>query len=321
MRCASCALGTCCWILRSDPTADPRSECLLQRHLAGGRTTRDTRPYSDRELCPQRNRRILSRARGVLVADCSAIAAIRNEEESSTLGTVYQDRIRALGFRAAYQMHDPFQGSNYMVLNIRQGLDILGGSEKGSVLLSRAGGSREFSKAHLALTRLQKFSEQWSLLLSGAAQVSSTGLLASEEFHLGGAQFGRAFRSGDVGGDGGVGGIRRGSFRATAGELFSQELSAVWVRGYWHHLGQERRWRSDITILIRRRIARLAARQPGRRFRDRHPNGRLLCLEERGRTDSVLYPVQILQELPRPTYALLPNKMTRPVRVRSSRSA
>jgi hemolysin activation/secretion protein len=154
----------------------------------------------------------------------SAIAAIRNEEESSSLGTVYQDRIRAIGFRAAYQLHDAFQGSNYMVLNIRRGLDILGASEKGSALLSRADGSGEFSKAHISLTRLQKLSEQWALVLSGAAQVSSTGLLASEEFYLGGAQFGRAFRTGDVGGDAGL--------AAFAEVRFEQRLENPFIRSY-----------------------------------------------------------------------------------------
>jgi hemolysin activation/secretion protein len=134
----------------------------------------------------------------------SAIATIRDEEESNSLGNVYNDHIRALAARAAYQQHDHLRGSNYLSLTVRQGVDILDASERGDALLSRADGSGSFSKVHVTLTRQQLLSDQWSVVVSGAAQTSSTGLLASEEFYLGGAQFGRAFRSADVSGDAGA---------------------------------------------------------------------------------------------------------------------
>jgi hemolysin activation/secretion protein len=154
----------------------------------------------------------------------TAFAAIRNAEETSLLGTVYQDRIRAVGLNAAYQMRDAFEGSSYVSLNVRQGLDILGASETGGALLSRANGSSEFSKAYVTLTRQQRLSENWSVVVSGAAQAASTALLASEEFYLGGPLFGRAFRGGDVSGDAGVAGF--------AEVRFDQSWEGVFVKGY-----------------------------------------------------------------------------------------
>ena len=148
---------------------------------------------------------------------------MRNAEESNAFGMVYRDHIRTIGLRAAYQKQDPL-GSNYLSLNFRQGLDILGASEKGNAWLSRADGSGEFSIIHGSFTRHQKLAEQWSLVLSGAAQLSSAGLLASEEFYLGGGQFGRAFRSGDVSGDGGLAGL--------AEVRFDVPLEGVFTRGY-----------------------------------------------------------------------------------------
>ena len=154
----------------------------------------------------------------------TAFAAIRNAEETSLVGTVYQDRIRAVGLNAAYQMRDAFEGSSYVSLNVRQGLDILGASEIGGALLSRANGSSEFSKAYVTLTRQQRLSENWSVVVSGAAQAASTALLASEEFYLGGPLFGRAFRGGDVSGDAGV---------ASFAEVrFDQSWEGAFVKGY-----------------------------------------------------------------------------------------
>jgi hemolysin activation/secretion protein len=154
----------------------------------------------------------------------SAIAAFRDEEESNALGRVYQDRIRAAGVRVAYQQHDHFRGSNYLAVNLRQGLDILGASERSDAQLSRADGSGSFSKVHVTLTRRQVLSERWSVVVSGVAQASSTGLLASEEFYLGGAQFGRAFRSADASGDAGA---------AVFAEVrFEQRLESPLVKSY-----------------------------------------------------------------------------------------
>ena len=121
-------------------------------------------------------------------------------------------------------MRDAFEGSSYVSLNVRQGLDILGASETGGALLSRANGSSEFSKAYVTLTRQQRLSENWSVVVSGAAQAASTALLASEEFYLGGPLFGRAFRGGDVSGDAGV-----ASF---AEARFDQSWEGVFVKGY-----------------------------------------------------------------------------------------
>lgn len=137
----------------------------------------------------------------------TALAALRNADESDALGAVYRDRIRFFGIDAVYQARDPDKSLRYLALGLRYGADILGASEKGDPLLSRTDGSGEFAKAVVTLSRLNTLSEQWSFLLAGTAQLSSAPLLASEEFFLGGPMFGRAYRSGEVGGDAGLAGF------------------------------------------------------------------------------------------------------------------
>jgi hemolysin activation/secretion protein len=72
---------------------------------------------------------------------------------------------------------------------VRQGLDILGASDEGDLLLSRVNASAEFSKAYVTFTRLQHFSDRWSLLLAAAGQTAAGPLLSSEAFYLGGPFF------------------------------------------------------------------------------------------------------------------------------------
>ena len=154
----------------------------------------------------------------------TGLAGIRNADETNSLGTVYQDRIRFIGMNAAYQSRDADNGSTYLALGFRHGIDIFGASQRDDMLLSRSDGSGQFSKAFLALTRLQRLSEQWSLLLSGTAQVASAPLLASEEFYLGGPLFGRAFRGAEVSGDAGLAGF--------AEVRFDQLAEGRFVKGY-----------------------------------------------------------------------------------------
>jgi hemolysin activation/secretion protein len=137
----------------------------------------------------------------------SALAGLRNADETDMSGAVYHDRIRFVGVDAVYQSRVTDIGFSHLALGLRYGTDIMGGSAKGDPFLSRSDGSSEFAKAMATLTHLQKLTGQWSILLAGTAQLTSSPLLASEEFVLGGPVFGRAFRGGDVGGDSGFAGL------------------------------------------------------------------------------------------------------------------
>jgi hemolysin activation/secretion protein len=154
----------------------------------------------------------------------SALAAMRNADETSALGAIYHDRIRYLGLDAVYQVRDAEGSWSNLALGLRYGADVFGASAKGDPLLSRVDASSNFAKAMMTLTRLHRFSEHWSLLLAGTAQLASAPLLASEEFYLGGPIFGRAFRTGDLGGDAGLAGM--------AEVRFDQPMEGSLLKGY-----------------------------------------------------------------------------------------
>jgi hemolysin activation/secretion protein len=169
----------------------------------------------------------------------TALAAMRDADETNMLGAVYHDRIRYFGLDAVYLSRDANQGSSHLVLSLRRGADIFGASGRGDPLLSRSDASSDFTKAVVTASRLHKLSEQWSLLLSGTAQLASSPLLASEEFVLGGPWFGRAFRGGDVAGDAGLAGFAELRFeQPLEGPLLKRyqlyafvDSGIVWDRG------------------------------------------------------------------------------------------
>ncbi len=153
----------------------------------------------------------------------SAAAGIGEFYEDTIFGPSYRDHIRAGYVSADYQMHDWLNGWNYWTVTARQGLPILGASERDDPLLSRSDGSGTFSKLDVFYTRYQPLSDIWSLKLSFAGQLASTALLASEEFYLG-APFGRGFWGAEISGDNGVGGSI---------ELrFDQVLKSDFLKGY-----------------------------------------------------------------------------------------
>jgi hemolysin activation/secretion protein len=165
------------------------------------------------------------------------IVGMRNVDETSSVETVYRDRVRYAGLTAAYQRNDG-DVSSYLSIGLRQGLDILGASDEGDLLLSRTGASGEFTKAYLIFTRLQRFSDRWSLLFAGAAQAASGPLFGSEAFYLGGPFSGRAFRGDDISGDGGLSGLAELRYdQSLETNLFKSYQLYVFVDGggVWDH--------------------------------------------------------------------------------------
>src|SRR6267142_1086407 len=154
----------------------------------------------------------------------TAAAGFSNVSESDVLGPFYNDHIRAVSLTSDYRLQDNFGGNNYFTLMWRQGLDILGASHKGDDFLSRDGASGNFSVIDFWFTRYQTLSDAWSVKMSGAGQIASGPLFASQQFYLGGAAFGRGYGSAEISGDNGV-----------AGSLelrFDQKLSFQYLTGY-----------------------------------------------------------------------------------------
>jgi hemolysin activation/secretion protein len=144
-------------------------------------------------------------------------------DEWTMFGTNYHDHIRTVSLTADYQMHDWLDGWNYWTVGARQGLPILGASERGDPFLSRDDASGTFSKLSIYYTRYQPLSDIWSVKMSFAGQLVSSPLLAAEEFYLG-SPFGRGWWGEETGGDNGVGGSL---------ELrFDQKLDHSFLKGY-----------------------------------------------------------------------------------------
>jgi hemolysin activation/secretion protein len=154
----------------------------------------------------------------------TAATVFSNVRESDVIGPIYFDKIRTFNLTTDYRLQDGFNGTNYLTVLWRQGLDILGASHKGDDFLSRDGASGRFSALNFWFTRYQTITDALSIKLAGAGQVASGPLFLSQQFYLGGAAFGRGYGSAEISGDNGI-----------AGSLelrFDQKLSYKYLTGY-----------------------------------------------------------------------------------------
>lgn len=110
-----------------------------------------------------------------------------------------QDRLRVIGIGATYDFADRFRGINLFGLEFSQGLDFFGAT--GS---TRPEGRNDFQKVTGQILRLQQLAPSLSLLGILSGQYAFQPLLPSEDFLLGGAQFGRAYDPAELTGDYGV---------------------------------------------------------------------------------------------------------------------
>jgi hemolysin activation/secretion protein len=154
----------------------------------------------------------------------TAAAGFTNATENDVFGPIYADRIRTASVTADYRLQDSFGGTNYLTMNFRQGLDILGASHRGDDYLSRYGASGKFSALNFWFTRYQKLTEAWSLKLAAAGQTASGPLFTSQQFYLGGMAFGRGYGSAEISGDNGLAG--------SAELRFDQKTNLPYLSGY-----------------------------------------------------------------------------------------
>ena len=106
----------------------------------------------------------------------------------------------------------------------RQGLDIMGASQRGDDFLSHRGASGKFSALNYWFTRYQTITDAWSLKIAGAGQTASGPLFLSQQFYLGGLAFGRGYGAAEISGDNGM-----------AGSLelrFDQKANVGYLSGY-----------------------------------------------------------------------------------------
>jgi len=148
----------------------------------------------------------------------------RSEEPGNSFRT--RDRITRLGIGAQYDQTDSLLGITSLGLDFYKGVNLLGagrskvGSEP-NPLNSRAEGVSDFVKMTMDLARLQRLFPNVNLLLAFQGQYSfGDKLLSSEEFAIGGEQFGRAYDPGEITGDSGVAGLAELQFSFITSDVF-----------------------------------------------------------------------------------------------------
>lgn len=127
--------------------------------------------------------------------------------ENRQLGVITsEDRIRSVRAGANYQVADDWNGVNSINGLFSQGLNAFGAKRSGSPALSRLNGKSDYSKVNLDVQRIQSITPALNLVVAGSGQYAFDDLLASEQFGLGGSEFGRGYDSSEIVGDHGIAG-------------------------------------------------------------------------------------------------------------------
>lgn len=145
------------------------------------------------------------------------------------------DHLRVLRAAGTYQLTDSWVGINTINVEASKGLGIFGASDKGDPNMTRAAGDPQFFKASLEISRLQRLTNMFDVFVSAAGQMSDDYLLASEEFGVGGINYGSAYDSSEITGEEGVAGrveLRANNPIATPIELLQvygfYDIGKVW---------------------------------------------------------------------------------------------
>ena len=160
----------------------------------------------------------------------------RNTKSKILGATDSRDRIRAVFVGGTFDFIDRFRGITLVGGQVRQGLDILGATETGSSNLSRTNGHSDFTKVTGVARRKQTLGPRWSLSTALSGQYAFNELLATEEFGLGGEDFGSAYDAFELSGDHGLAGRIELQYGAASEfeylesyELYGfYDLGAVW---------------------------------------------------------------------------------------------
>ncbi|PCJ97033.1 MAG: hypothetical protein COA45_10455 [Zetaproteobacteria bacterium] len=133
---------------------------------------------------------------------------LRNVKSRNNLEPSREDKIRSLRAGATFQFIDTLfgVGINAVDFEVSRGLDVFNATDRGDSNTTRARGNPEYTKAELQIQRLQRVTPTINVLVAGQGQLSSTPLLSSEEFGVGGFNIGRGYDSSELVGDDGMSG-------------------------------------------------------------------------------------------------------------------
>jgi len=122
------------------------------------------------------------------------------------LNPIFDDKIRAAGAELLVNHADDLGGQTTARVGLTHGFLVFGATRLGDAAKSRALGSGSFTRVNGEISRVQPLYRGLHLLLGAAGQWTRETLLASEEFGLGGTQYGRAYDPSEITGDKGLAG-------------------------------------------------------------------------------------------------------------------
>lgn len=117
------------------------------------------------------------------------------------------DRSTVLDVGWSVQDNERWGGNTEIGVSVAQGLVALGANRDTTLRPSVAGFNPSFTKFRMNVSRLQALPNQFSLQLLGQGQLTDHKLLAGEQVFFGGMGIGRAYDSGAVVGDKGIGAL------------------------------------------------------------------------------------------------------------------
>ncbi len=135
----------------------------------------------------------------------------RNVKSKNNLEPTRRDHIRAIRAGGRLEFLDTILGIlgvgvNAANIEVSRGVDVFGSSDHGDANLTRPMGDPEFTKVEAGLQRLQRVTSNVNLLVAAKGQYSANKLLSSEEFGVGGVNFGRGFDPSEIVGEQGIAG-------------------------------------------------------------------------------------------------------------------
>lgn len=148
----------------------------------------------------------LVRSRAANLIGRLAFTARNSQSSNIFLDPAFRDRTRTVTGEVNANQATSWGGRASLRLSVTQGLDALGATVASDPAKSRATASGRFTRFNAEASWLQQLYEGLHVLVGGAAQLTSDSLLASEEFGIGGLQFGRAFDPSEITGDEGFAG-------------------------------------------------------------------------------------------------------------------
>ncbi len=136
-------------------------------------------------------------------ADLSIESSDVTEFEDGAL--LYRDKIRMAKARLGFLKRHKNNNRSTAILEFTQGLDVFGATQNQDTAVSRPGADGIFTKIYTELTHQQFLADNVSVKVGFSGQYANDDLLFSEEFSIGGGQYGRGYDFGEVLGDSGSG--------------------------------------------------------------------------------------------------------------------